>query len=95
MLHSMFSIYDSKTAAYLPPFFMQTKAAAIRAVSDTVADPEHQFAKHPEDYTLFFLGTYEDENSTFHIEETPQSLAVCIELLPRDNVQNLHQGAQS
>ncbi len=85
MLHSMFTIYDSKTAAYLPPFFQQTKAAAIRALTDTMADPNHTFAKHPEDYTLFYLGTYEDEKSTFDIEETPQSLCVCIELMPEIN----------
>lgn len=80
-MHCIFSIYDSKTAAYLQPFFMQTKPAAIRAISDTLSDPNHQFAKHPEDYTLFYLGTFEDQHSKFDLEETPVSLCVCIELI--------------
>jgi len=81
MLHSMFSIYDSKVGAYLPPFYMQTKPAAIRAITDTISDPNHQFAKHPEDYTLFYLGTYEDNTSKFTVEETPQSICVLLELI--------------
>ncbi len=81
MLQNMFSIYDSKVEAFLQPFFMQTRAAAIRAVTDTVANPEHLFAKHPEDYTLFYLGSFEDQKAVFDLEPTPQSLAVLIELI--------------
>jgi len=81
MLQQIFTIYDSKIEAYLQPFFMPTKGAAIRAVTDTLASPDHIFAKHPEDYTLFHLGSYEDGKSTFEIRGTPQSLAVLSELV--------------
>ncbi len=81
MITSMFSVYDSKTAAYLPPFYMATKPAAIRAISDAMADENHAFAKHPEDYSLFFLGTYDDTHAKFALEETPQALCVLVELI--------------
>lgn len=81
MIHQMFSVYDSKTAAYLPPFFMQTKGQALRAIGDCANDREHTFHKHPEDYTLFYLGTYDDVSSKFEIEATPIALGVCLEFL--------------
>jgi hypothetical protein len=56
----IYSVYDSKAEAYLPPFFLPTKAAALRAFGDAALDPKHQFAAHPEDYTLFELGTYDE-----------------------------------
>lgn len=83
MLSQVFTIYDSKIAAYLPPFFMQTKPAAIRAISDCMMDATHQFAAHPEDYTLFYLGTFDDQTAKYATEETPVSLAVLIELMPK------------
>ena len=68
MIHKTFSIFDSKASAYLPPFYMQTKAEAIRAIGDCVDDKEHRFAKHPEDYTLFYLGEFDDNKGTFEDE---------------------------
>ncbi len=81
MQQNVFSVYDSKIEAFLQPFFMPTRAAAIRALTDTLGEPGHMFAKHPEDYTLFYLGSFEDEKAVFDLEPTPQSLAVLIELI--------------
>ncbi len=60
MIHQVFTVHDSKASAYLPPFYFSTLGQAIRAFTDSVNDPGHGFAKHPEDYTLFHLGTYDD-----------------------------------
>lgn len=68
MNHEIYSIYDEKAAAYLQPFMMQTTAAAIRAITDCVTDPEHTFAKHAEDYTLYHLGSFNDENGHYKTE---------------------------
>lgn len=84
MIHRIFSIYDSKVEAYLLPIFMQTKAAAIRAVSDTMRDPQHTFAMHAEDYTLFYLGSFDDSNAGWDLEATAISLGVLIELKPTE-----------
>jgi hypothetical protein len=81
MLQQIFSIYDSKIEAYMQPFFMPTTGAAIRMITDALDDPAHTFTRHPEDYTLFHLGSYEDGRSVFEIRGTPQSLAVLSELM--------------
>lgn len=55
-----FTVYDSKVESYLRPFFMQTPAEAIRAFKETVNDGQSAFSKHPEDYTLLEVGTFDE-----------------------------------
>lgn len=61
----IFSIYDSKAAAWLPPFFLPQSGIAIRAFVDCVAKEGHNFNLHPEDYTLALLGEFDDETAKF------------------------------
>ena len=79
MLSQVFTVFDCKAEAYLPPFYMATKGQAIRVFTDLVNDPNHAFAKHPEDYTLFQLGQYEDASASFHLLKTPTAIGVAIE----------------
>lgn len=80
MMHYCFSVFDSRTLAYLPPFFLQSAPQAERAIGDCVNDPKHEFGKHPEDYTLFALGTFDDLKGSFELLATPAPVAKCIEL---------------
>ncbi len=63
MKHKMFVIYDSKANAYLQPWFLTTQPMAQRAFSDCVNDEDHNFGRHPEDYTLFTIGEFDDANA--------------------------------
>ena len=81
MITSIFSVYDSKTAAYLPPFFHPTKPSAIRALTDATNSTDHQFNKHAADYALFFLGTFDDLNCQFDLQKAPLLLCSLNELI--------------
>lgn len=74
MITQLFTVYDSKAEAYAQPFHQQSKGAAIRAFTDTVADPTHAFHRHPEDYVLFHLGSYDDQNAAFDLFASPVPL---------------------
>lgn len=72
----IFSIFDKKAVAYLSPFYFPQKGQALRAFEDSVNDPQSVFNKHPEDYALFELGTFDDmsgiitsKNVPIHVEE--------------------------
>lgn len=80
MILKIFSVYDCKVEAYMSPFFMQSRGQAIRAFGDTVKDTSSQFSKHPADFTLFELGTYDDSSASFDLHVTPINLGVAIEL---------------
>lgn len=60
MIYKVFTVFDVVGNAYLQPFFMTTTGQAIRGFSDVVNDPSHQFNKHPNDYYLCELGTFDD-----------------------------------
>ena len=75
----MFTVYDSKAEAYMLPFFAKSTGEALRSFSDTCQDKNHIFAKHPEDFTLFELGTWDEQNSDFVIYESKKSLGIAIE----------------
>jgi len=89
MKQLIFSVYDQKAHAYLPPFFMHTKDMAVRAFSDAVNDIKHSFGMHPADYTLFYLGIFNDVSGHFEIEKQGQALHNGVELvkLPLDDEQ--------
>ena len=79
MILKVFGIYDSKVAAYLPPFMMKTIGEAERALTSHVNDPQHNFCKHAADFTLFELGSWDDSNSKYTLHSTPRSIALLLE----------------
>lgn len=56
----IYTVFDSKAGAYTQPFFLPTNGMAERAISNALMDPNHDFSRHTEDYTLHTIGTYED-----------------------------------
>ncbi len=74
MKHKIFCVYDSAADAYLPPFFMPESGQAIRVFGDCVNSADHQFGKHPSDYTLFFLGGFDDRSAWIDLESAPVKL---------------------
>jgi len=77
----MFSVFDSKVAAYMNPFFARSTAEAIRMFSDAVGNPQQGFCKHPEDYTLFEVGSWDDQTAGIDLLQTPHSLAKAIQFV--------------
>lgn len=57
----IFAVYDSKVAAYMQPFFMRTTGEALRAWGTTAADTSTQFNKYPGDFSLFEIGSFNEE----------------------------------
>lgn len=60
MLLRMYVVYDSKAEIYTHPSFLPTRAVAVRQFAELVNDGKHEFSRHPEDYSLFELGTFDD-----------------------------------
>lgn len=61
----MFSIFDTKAAVFGTPFFMPREGMAIRALQDLVNDGQSMVNKHPEDFSLYHIGDFEDETASF------------------------------
>nr|UXQ87985.1 MAG: nonstructural protein [Microvirus sp.] len=66
MIKSIYSVYDEKTLAWLNPFNLVNDGEAIRGFSDAVNDPSSMFNKHPNDFHLYKLGTFDDSKGQIH-----------------------------
>lgn len=92
MIHKLFTIYDVKADAYLPPFILPKIEMAQRTFGDCIAAEDHQFSQHPEDYTLFDLGTYNDENAQYELYNAPHSLGNGLEYVRNQSDQDKSNG---
>lgn len=65
----IFSIRDSKAEAFMQPFFVQAEGVAKREFGNLVADKTHAVGRHPEDYTLMMVGTWNEVTGNIeHVE---------------------------
>lgn len=55
----LFCVFDAKLASFNVPFVQKTEAGAVRAFSDLVQDKRSAVSMHPEDYTLFCVGSFD------------------------------------
>lgn len=76
----LFSVFDSKVGAYLPPMTMRSAGEAVRAFGHACNNVESEFNKFAEDYILFELGTWDELTGTIIMHKTPFSLGKAIEV---------------
>lgn len=80
MIIKIYAVLDKATGAFMQPFFSQSNGAAIRSLTDAVNDYSHPFAKHSSDYSLYFLGEFDDTTGMFATND-PVRLASAHELI--------------
>lgn len=83
MIKKVYSIYDSKSGVYTPPFLDFTNASAMRGFQQIVNNKETTVAQNPEDYTLFELGSFDDQKAKYELLATPHSLIMASELVAK------------
>ncbi len=57
---NVYSIFDVAAGVYGRPIFVGSDAEALRLFGDIALDAEHSVGKHPEDYSIARIGTYDD-----------------------------------
>lgn len=65
MILNAYSIFDTKAVQWHAPFYLSTDAAAARALSDVVRDPNTLIGRHPSDHRLYCVGTWNDASGQF------------------------------
>jgi hypothetical protein len=80
----IFTVYDSKSEAFMPPFYARATGEALRMFENSVKTSDHDFSRWPEDYTLFQLGSFDDNTGSFEIFPTSKSLARAIQFVRKE-----------
>lgn len=77
----VFAIYDSKAQFFMKPFNVRNKGEAIRGFADLANDQNTVVGKHPEDFGLFELGSFDEEKGLFDNKTAPESLGLAQEFV--------------
>lgn len=76
------SVRDRAVDAFGTPFFAQAVGQALRSFTDEVQreSPDNSLNRHPEDYDLYLLGSFDTDHGTFTCDGPPKMIAVGKEL---------------
>lgn len=78
MQYKVFSIRDAKGELFHQPFFKVTHGEAERDFLAACKDPKTQLNQFPEDFDLYYLGTFDNVKGTFDSLPTPQHVTKAI-----------------
>lgn len=79
----MFSIRDSKGEIFNTPFYSKTHGEAERNFHQLVKDEKSTVSKYPEDFDLYYLGTYDDNTGVTKSLDSPQHVIKAIVIRDR------------
>lgn len=64
----LFSVFDQAAQRFMDPFPAPTVEFAIRAFSEVCTEVGHAFNKHPEDYALYHVGSFDGETAVITVQ---------------------------
>lgn len=78
MKYFVMSVRDSGIEAFGQPFYVVSIGQATRSFSDAINSDKQDdmLAKHPDDFTLFHLGEFDDARANFELLPSPRIVAV-------------------
>lgn len=68
-----YAVFDAKVAQFHLAIFDLKHEGAIRQFSDNVNDPKTVWNRHPEDYSLWFVGSFDTEKGMLQ-DYVPENL---------------------
>lgn len=76
----VYTIRDAKSEVFGPPFCKRAHGDAERDFTRLSRSKESQISEFPEDYDLWYLGTYDDGTGKFGLLETPQHMLKAVQV---------------
>lgn len=74
MILYAYSVYDSAVKAWRSPFFARAKGEVLRSWIEAVNRSDTDFGKHPDDYFLYEIGTFDDQNCCLEVYAAPDRI---------------------
>lgn len=76
MLQFVVSVKDRAADVFNRPFFVPHRNVAVRDFTDEVnrSAVDNPLNKHPDDFDLYILGTFDDNTGAFVMEDVPTVL---------------------
>lgn len=72
MITQVMAAFDKKARTYLTPFFVAHTDVGVRALANSVnSNADAAVCKNPEDFSLWLLGTFDDDTGHFNLTASP------------------------
>lgn len=84
MKHLVFAVFDRASNFYSQPLLFKAKGEAIRSFTEEALSAKSNINRYASDYSLWHLGTYEDEHGVFENLKTPECLARAHEVIAQN-----------
>lgn len=68
MKNPLFSVFDTKTQSWAPPFQARTHAAAARSFALVLVDEKNEMSRSAADYSLLHVGYWDDDSGVVEPE---------------------------
>jgi hypothetical protein len=75
MKYSVCAVKDRAVDAFNRPLYVPTVGVAIRSFSDECNKKDSELYAHPEDYDLYELGSWDDQNAVYTSLDAPRVIA--------------------
>lgn len=90
----MYAVYDVKSLTYAPPFLAATDGVAVRMLAEAVSDIQTMVGKHPADFRLYCLGTFDDASGIVLSVAPAEHVVDAIALVPVQGKLPIEEAAQ-
>ncbi|AXH74342.1 MAG: nonstructural protein [Microviridae sp.] len=87
----VFAVFDKAVKAYTKPFYVRSRGEALRSFVDACNDEKMEFARHAGDYSLYYVGEFDDNAGTFSTID-PERVITAVECVS-DRVAQVSKGA--
>ncbi len=91
MKAQIYAIFDTCAGIYEKPFFHTADDAVKREFQDVVNTPDHPINKHPEHYSIWRLGSFDNLTGDI-VDEANECLWQGIEAISQSQVVDINSG---
>lgn len=88
----IFAVRDRASLHFMDPFAVTHKGIAERSFADAVNDPATPMNKHPEDYDLYELGTFDDGTGLYEVR-VPEQISIGKDVYKPARIQGVQEDA--
>lgn len=78
MIFQIVSVHDRAANGYGRPIYVAALGQAIRSFQDEInrAAPDNEMHRHPDDFDLFHIGTFNDATGQLESLQLPMQIAI-------------------
>lgn len=84
MKQKVYSLFDKKANAYLTPVYFNEVGEASRMLATVVQTADNNISRYPEDFSLYQLGTFDQESGKLESLKQPLFVANAVEYKQTD-----------